>query len=65
MMKVIDELCGIKQAYITTIHSYTTDQSLHDQPHKDLRRARGASQSIVPTTTGAEGINKIFLQTGK
>jgi glyceraldehyde 3-phosphate dehydrogenase len=50
-MKVIDELCGIKQAYITTIHSYTTDQSLHDQPHKDLRRARGASQSIVPTTT--------------
>jgi glyceraldehyde 3-phosphate dehydrogenase len=52
MMKVIDELCGIKQAYITTIHSYT-DQSLHDQPHKDLRRARGASQSIVPTTTGA------------
>jgi glyceraldehyde 3-phosphate dehydrogenase len=53
MMKIIDELCGIKEAYITTIHSYTTDQSLHDQPHKDLRRARGASQSIVPTTTGA------------
>jgi glyceraldehyde 3-phosphate dehydrogenase len=52
MMKIIDELC-IKEAYITTIHSYTTDQSLHDQPHKDLRRARGASQSIVPTTTGA------------
>jgi glyceraldehyde 3-phosphate dehydrogenase len=62
MMKVIDELCGIKQAYITTIHSYTTDQSLHDQPHKDLRRARGASQSIVPTTTGAaKAQQKFFL----
>ena len=61
MMKIIDELCGIKEAYITTIHSYTTDQSLHDQPHKDLRRARGASQSIVPTTTGAaKAITKIF-----
>lgn len=61
MMKVMDELCGIKQAYITTIHSYTTDQSLHDQPHKDLRRARGASQSIVPTTTGAaKALTKIF-----
>ncbi|MFT5437171.1 MAG: glyceraldehyde 3-phosphate dehydrogenase, partial [Ulvibacter sp.] len=53
MLKVVEELCGIEQAYITTIHSYTTDQSLHDQPHRDLRRARAASQSIVPTTTGA------------
>jgi glyceraldehyde 3-phosphate dehydrogenase len=61
MMKIIDELCGIEQAYITTIHSFTTDQSLHDQPHKDLRRARGASQSIVPTTTGAaKALTKIF-----
>lgn len=61
MIKVIEELCGIEQAYITTVHSYTTDQSLHDQPHKDLRRARGASQSIVPTTTGAaKAITKIF-----
>lgn len=61
MMKIIDDLCGIEQAYITTIHSYTTDQSLHDQPHKDLRRARGASQSIVPTTTGAaKALSKIF-----
>ncbi len=61
MIKVIDELCGIEQAYITTVHSYTTDQSLHDQPHKDLRRARGASQSIVPTTTGAaKALTKIF-----
>ena len=61
MIKVIEELCGIEQAYITTIHSFTTDQSLHDQPHKDLRRARGASQSIVPTTTGAaKALTKIF-----
>jgi len=61
MIKVINELCGIEQAYITTIHSYTTDQSLHDQPHKDLRRARAASQSIIPTTTGAaKALTKIF-----
>ena len=61
MIKVINDLCGIEQAYITTIHSYTSDQSLHDQPHKDLRRARAASQSIVPTTTGAaKALTKIF-----
>jgi glyceraldehyde 3-phosphate dehydrogenase len=61
MIKVIHELCAIEQAYITTVHSYTTDQSLHDQPHKDLRRARGAAQSIVPTTTGAaKALTKIF-----
>ena len=61
MVKIIDELCGIEHAYITTVHSFTTDQSLHDQPHKDLRRARGASQSIVPTTTGAaKALTKIF-----
>ncbi len=61
MIKVINDLCGIEQAYITTIHSYTTDQSLHDQPHRDLRRARAASQSIVPTTTGAaKALTKIF-----
>ncbi len=61
MIRIIDELCGIEQAYITTVHSYTTDQSLHDQPHRDLRRARAASQSIVPTTTGAaKALNTIF-----
>jgi len=61
MVQIIDELCGVEQAYITTIHSYTTDQSLHDQPHRDLRRARAASQSIVPTTTGAaKALTKIF-----
>ena len=61
MIKIINELCGINQAYITTVHSYTTDQSLHDQPHRDLRRSRAASQSIVPTTTGAaKALTKIF-----
>ena len=61
MIMVLDQLCGIEQAYITTIHSYTSDQSLHDQPHKDLRRARAAAQSIVPTTTGAaKALTRIF-----
>ncbi len=61
MIKVVKDLCGIKQAYISTVHSYTTDQSLHDQPHQDLRRARAAGQSIVPTTTGAaKALTKIF-----
>jgi glyceraldehyde 3-phosphate dehydrogenase len=61
MLAIINELCGIKQAYITTVHSYTTDQSLHDQPHRDLRRARAAGQSIVPTTTGAaKALTKVF-----
>lgn len=61
MLAVINDLCGIDQAYITTVHSYTSDQSLHDQPHRDLRRARAAGQSIVPTTTGAaKALTKIF-----
>lgn len=61
MLKIINDLCGIEQAYITTVHSYTSDQSLHDQPHRDLRRARAAGQSIVPTTTGAaKALTKIF-----
>jgi len=66
MIKVIKELCGIDQAYITTIHSYTSDQSLHDQPHHDLRRARAAGQSIIPTTTGAaKALTKIFPDLAK
>lgn len=61
MLKIINDLCGIEQAYITTVHSYTTDQSLHDQPHRDLRRARAAGQSIIPTTTGAaKALTKVF-----
>jgi glyceraldehyde 3-phosphate dehydrogenase len=61
MVGLIDELCGIEEAYITTVHSFTGDQRLHDAPHKDLRRARAATQSIVPTTTGAaKAVTKIF-----
>ena len=61
MLQLIHEAFEIEQAYITTVHSYTSDQSLHDQPHKDLRRARAAGQSIVPTTTGAaKALTKIF-----
>lgn len=61
MIKVLEENWGIEDAYITTVHSYTGDQRLHDAPHKDLRRARAAALSIVPTSTGAaKAITKIF-----
>ncbi|MEI6817114.1 MAG: type I glyceraldehyde-3-phosphate dehydrogenase [Bacteroidota bacterium] len=61
MLKVLDDLWGVKSAFITTIHSYTGDQNLHDAPHKDLRRARAAAVSIIPTTTGAaKAITDIF-----
>ncbi len=61
MLKVIKEICKIESAYITTVHSYTSDQRLHDAPHSDLRRARAAAESIVPTTTGAaKALAKIF-----
>jgi glyceraldehyde 3-phosphate dehydrogenase len=61
MVKILDENWGIIDGYITTIHSMTGDQSLHDAPHKDLRRARAASGSIIPTTTGAaKAITSIF-----
>ena len=53
MAKVLDDLFGIDTGYITTIHAYTADQNLQDAPHKDLRRARAAAYSIVPTSTGA------------
>lgn len=52
---------GIEEAYVTTVHSYTGDQRLHDAPHKDLRRARAATMSIIPTSTGAaKALGKIF-----
>jgi glyceraldehyde 3-phosphate dehydrogenase len=51
--KVIHETFGIRKGWMTTIHSYTNDQQLLDLPHKDLRRARAAALSIIPTTTGA------------
>src|SRR6187549_2714874 len=51
--KVIHEVFGIKKGWMTTVHSYTNDQQLLDLPHKDLRRARAAALSMIPTTTGA------------
>jgi glyceraldehyde 3-phosphate dehydrogenase len=51
--KIVHETLGIKKGWMTTIHSYTNDQQLLDLPHKDLRRARAAALSIIPTTTGA------------
>lgn len=53
MLKILDENWGVESAFVTTVHSYTGDQLLHDAPHKDLRRARAAAVSIIPTTTGA------------
>ena len=61
LVKVIHEGIGIRHGMITTIHSSTNTQSVHDQPHKDLRRARASSLSLVPTTTGsATAIGMIF-----
>src|SRR5207245_2456148 len=52
-VKVLDDKFGIKRGFASTVHSYTTDQQVHDFPHKDLRRARAAALSMIPTTTGA------------
>lgn len=61
LIMILDELWGIEKGFITTVHSYTRDQNLLDAPHKDLRRARAAAYSIVPTTTGAaKAATKIF-----
>ncbi|MBM4157365.1 MAG: type I glyceraldehyde-3-phosphate dehydrogenase [Ignavibacteria bacterium] len=61
MVKVIDDNFGILKGYMTTIHSYTNDQALLDQPHKDLRRARAGAINIVPTTTGAaKAVGKVI-----
>ncbi|WP_304066827.1 type I glyceraldehyde-3-phosphate dehydrogenase [Pedobacter glucosidilyticus] len=63
MVKVLNDNWKIKEGYITTVHSMTGDQNLHDAPHRDLRRARAASSSIIPTTTGAaKAITSIFPQ---
>lgn len=51
--KVLNDLCGISQGFMTTVHSYTNDQRILDLPHKDLRRARAAAISMIPTSTGA------------
>lgn len=61
LIMVLDENWGIERAFITTVHSYTRDQNLLDAPHNDLRRARAAATSIVPTTTGAaKAATRIF-----
>jgi glyceraldehyde 3-phosphate dehydrogenase len=52
-VKVLQKELGIEYGLMTTIHSYTNDQVILDQPHKDLRRARAAALSMIPTTTGA------------
>jgi glyceraldehyde 3-phosphate dehydrogenase len=58
---VVDEICGVDTGYMMTIHAYTSDQRLQDAPHSDLRRARAATLSIIPTSTGAaKAIGKIF-----
>jgi len=61
LIKVLDDNWGIRDGYITTVHSMTGDQNLHDAPHRDLRRARAASASIIPTTTGAaKAVTNVF-----
>ncbi|MCJ0742460.1 type I glyceraldehyde-3-phosphate dehydrogenase [Pedobacter montanisoli] len=61
LVKILNDNWGINDGYITTVHSMTGDQNLHDAPHKDLRRARAASSSIIPTTTGAaKAITYVF-----
>ncbi len=51
--KVLNDLCGIKSGFMTTIHAYTNDQNVLDQAHKDIRRARAAALNMIPTSTGA------------
>jgi len=51
--KVVHELCGLSQGFMTTVHAYTSDQRILDAPHKDMHRARAAGVSMIPTTTGA------------
>ncbi len=65
--KVLNDLCGIKSGYMTTIHAYTGDQSLHDSDHNDLYRARAGALSMIPTSTGAAKAISLVLPelTGK
>ncbi|MCX7833097.1 MAG: type I glyceraldehyde-3-phosphate dehydrogenase [Ignavibacteria bacterium] len=61
MVKVIDDNLGIIKGFMTTVHSYTNDQVMLDQPHKDLRRARAGAINIIPTTTGAaKAVGKVL-----
>ncbi len=61
MVKVLNDTFGVERGLMTTIHAYTNDQRILDQPHKDLRRARSAAVSIIPTTTGAaKAVGKVI-----
>ena len=61
MIQVLNDYYTVQSAYVTTVHSYTSDQNLHDGIHVDLRRARAASSSIIPTSTGAaKALSHIF-----
>jgi glyceraldehyde 3-phosphate dehydrogenase len=61
VVKVIMDAFGFRRGFMTTIHSYTNDQSILDLPHKDLRRARAAALSMIPTTTGAAKATALVL----
>lgn len=61
MVKVLDDVFGIQKGFMTTVHAYTNDQVMLDQPHKDLRRARAGAANILPTTTGAaKAVGKVM-----
>ncbi|MGB0917677.1 MAG: type I glyceraldehyde-3-phosphate dehydrogenase [Flavobacteriales bacterium] len=61
MVKVLEDAVHVESIFVSTVHSYTGDQRLHDSPHRDLRRARAAATSIIPTTTGAaKALGRIF-----
>lgn len=61
LIKVLEDAYHVESAFVSTVHSYTGDQRLHDSPHSDLRRARAAAQSIIPTSTGAaKALGRIF-----
>lgn len=61
MVKVLDDAFGIEKGFMTTVHAYTNDQVMLDQPHKDLRRARAGAVNILPTTTGAaKAVGKVL-----
>ena len=61
VVKVIRDSFGFVSGFMTTVHSYTNDQQILDLPHKDLRRARAAALSIIPTTTGAAKATSLVM----
>jgi glyceraldehyde 3-phosphate dehydrogenase len=61
VVQVLHDAVGIEKGFMTTVHSYTNDQQILDLPHKDLRRARAAALSIIPTTTGAAKATSLVL----